>query len=210
MYHISKEQSYLTRALESKNQIMAVAQDYPNNVTIVRFSKLATAFIFKLGGIRKKAKAIDLFEELLVVFPSNLEIKMNLVELYFEDLSTDLIGNTQDRIDALLEEVAQNPLMRNPTTINEYSRYQILVAKYIYYVNGDIPKALDLLYELQAQAEKYSLKRVLEQITREIQILESEVTKWTNIQLSTQDRMKASKINTYLREALNIVKRDSV
>lgn len=207
MFHLSKDQSYLTKALKCKDTLMDFSRDYPDNITIVRLSKLGNALILKLGGIKDKAIAIDIFEELLIVYPSNMDIKMNLVGLYFEDLSTDLISNTKDRIEVLLEEVEKSPLMRNPTTITEFSKYQILVAKYSYYLNGDIQKALDILYELKAQAEKYSMKQVTEQIAREIQVLESEVNKWTNISLSTQERINQSNINSYVKDLINIAKR---
>ena len=71
--------------------------------------------------------------------------------MYLEDISSDILGETKKRVDELIEDISLSPLMTNPQTISEYSNFQILIAKYKYYVNGDIEVALKILNDLTTQ-----------------------------------------------------------
>ena len=184
---------------------------------MIRLTNLSKALILKMGGIRDRARAIDIFEDILSYYPTgmdrfhqitnrSIDIKMNLIELYLYDLANDLLGNTKKNIDKLMLEIEKSPLMHNPTTISEYSSYQILVAKYNFYVEGDINKALDILDSLRKEAEKYKMQKIIDQIKGETHFLETEIAKWENIDLSIQERLVKSQLTEYIQKALNIVK----
>ncbi|OLS19204.1 MAG: hypothetical protein HeimC3_46900 [Candidatus Heimdallarchaeota archaeon LC_3] len=220
MHNISKEEDQWKNAVKYRHKLISLANDNPKDLTMDRLSKRANALILKMGGLRERVQAIDIFEELIEYYPTGLdrfyqkidrtiELKMYLVEMYFQDLSNDIVGDTKQKIDVLINDIGKSPLMKNPTTISEYSSYQLLVAKYKYYVKGDIEEALELLHELKSQAVKYALNSIVEKITNEIQILESEITKWKNINLSTLERIKKSELNSYLMSALNLVRGDT-
>lgn len=219
MFRLINEREYLEKAITTKKQLDRLAN--PLDITMSRLLKLATAFLYKNGSLKERAQAIDLFEEILGYYPEgmdrfyqmtnrSIELKLNLVELYFDDLERDKFQRTKEKIDTLMEEIEKSPLMRNPITIAEYSNYQILVAKYYFYVESNVQHSFQILDSLNKEAEKYNIQKVRQQINSEIQFLESEVTKWSNLPLSVQERVKKSNISAYMKEAVNMVKRDTI
>jgi tetratricopeptide (TPR) repeat protein len=215
MYNITKDNQMLEKASSTRDTLKELANQSSEDTTIKRLKMLADGFILKMGGMRDKVRAMDIFEKILSFFPSgmerfyevsnpSIELKMHLVELYFEDLSSEILGNTLQKIETLMQEISNSPVMTNPQTIAQYSSYQILVAKYQFYVNGDISESLNLLYELKSHAESFNLDHVISQISSEIDTLESERTKWSNISLTTKERIEQSKIKSYMHEALKM------
>ena len=55
--------------------------------------------------MRDKGNSMNMLEELAEVYPHNLMIKINLIELYFEGLVSDYLGNSKRRIDELIDEI---------------------------------------------------------------------------------------------------------
>jgi hypothetical protein len=205
VFRITDNPEYKEKVVNARLKLEQLAESYPKDLTITRLTKLAKAELLKLGGIKDRVKAIILFEELLEVYPHSLAIKMDLVELYFEDLSRDSTGETKKLIDSHLDEIQKSPFMKNPATISEYSSYQILVAKYVYYLEGNINKALNILYDLQKRAEKLGLKPVESNISKEIITLEGETQKWKDIDLSIRERIEKSNIQSYFKSAHKII-----
>ncbi|OLS18950.1 MAG: hypothetical protein HeimC3_47660 [Candidatus Heimdallarchaeota archaeon LC_3] len=205
VYSFTDNYEYYKRAVNTHSKLETIAQNHQNDSTMKRLTKMANAELMKHGGIKDRSKSITMFEELLEVYPTSLDIKMQLVELYFEDLGRDPTGEAKRIIDSYLDEIQKSPLMKNPTKISEYSIYQILIAKYIYYLEGDIDKALHILYDLREQAEKFGLKPVEENISKEITTLEDEIQKWNNVQLTTKERIEKSKIQSYFKSALKLI-----
>jgi hypothetical protein len=205
VFRTTDNYAYYEKAVNTQTRLGLLAKSFPTNPTITRLTKLTEAELLKIGGVRDRARSMTLFEELLEVYQQSLEIKMHLVELYFEDLTRDSTGEAKKIVDGLLEEIRKSPLMKNPATISEYSSYQILVAKYIYYLEGDINKALNILYDLQERAEKLGLKPVENNIYKEIITLEGETQKWKDIDLTTRERIEKSNIQSYFKSAHKII-----
>jgi tetratricopeptide (TPR) repeat protein len=216
VFQITDNLEYKEKVGNTQSKLEKLAENYPKDLTITRLAKLTKAELLKLGGIKDRTKAIFIFEELLEVYPQSLatmevyprslDIRMHLVELYFEDLARDSTGEAKRIIDSYLDDIQKSPLMKNPTTVSEYSSYQILIAKYIYYLEGDINKALNILYDLQEQAEKLRLKPVEENISKEIKTLEGEIQKWKGVDLTTKERIEKSNIQSYFKSANKLIR----
>lgn len=207
MFNLNKEKNYLNklRSMQNKMEIMAENSD---DITITRLNRITQALLLKLGGIIDKGNAIKILEEFVEIYPNNLMIKMNLIELYFEDLSSDFLGNSKKRIDELLIEIQKNPIVKNPLMIANNHEYHILIANYTFFLNGNIDEALKMLNNLKSNAKKIELKGVVDRVKSEIKGLERQISKWSNISLSTKERLKKSNMEEYVKMALQLVQRE--
>lgn len=175
---------------------------YPNNKNMINFVELAHALILKHGNIRKKAKAIDILEEQSENYPLNIAISFRLLELLFEDAVLTGDQQTIKQIDVLIARISIIPLRNNPLAVFSYVSQKIMVAKYNYYIKGDISSAIEILNSTKIHIEKYKLSNLSSYIEKELGILEKEITKWDNVNISVKERIKKSKFNKYVQEAL--------
>ncbi|MHA2251256.1 MAG: hypothetical protein ACXAD7_12915 [Candidatus Kariarchaeaceae archaeon] len=82
-----------------------------------------------------------------------------------------------------------------------YISQQIIIAKYQFYIKGDIGSAFKLLESAKNQMKDYHLPNLEEQIQQEIQVLEGEITKWDSIDISVKERIDQSKFQKYINNA---------
>ncbi|KKK69957.1 hypothetical protein LCGC14_2928840, partial [marine sediment metagenome] len=111
VYSFTDNYEYYKRAVNTHSKLETIAQNHQNDSTMKRLTKMANAELMKHGGIKDRSKSITMFEELLEVYPTSLDIKMQLVELYFEDLGRDPTGEAKRIIDSYLDEI-QNLITR--------------------------------------------------------------------------------------------------
>ncbi|MCE7735990.1 MAG: hypothetical protein GPJ54_14000 [Candidatus Heimdallarchaeota archaeon] len=179
-----------------------MSKTHPDNNTIVNFTNYAQALIFKHGNIRKKANAIDILEELIVFYPNNIGISLNLLELLFEDYVLSEDQDTSNQIDELMEKIGNVPLRNNPSAISSFVSQQIFLAKYFFFIKGDISVAINILHNTADHLRKFKLQNLEEMLDKETQILEKELTKWENADITIKERIKASEFEKYIQQAL--------
>ncbi|MFW9854485.1 MAG: hypothetical protein ACFFFG_05470 [Candidatus Thorarchaeota archaeon] len=204
----SKDPQDLEMAEEILTDLNEISTANPDDPTITNYMKYAQALVLKYGTIRKKSQALDFLEELVVTYPDEIEISLNLMELLFEDLSLSGDQQTIDQIDKLMQKISQIPLRKNPRAIFSFISQQIIQAKYHYYLQGDVTRALDLLLSANSRLETYNLPHLVKRLDQEIANLEKERKKWESADLSLKERMKVSEFKQYLQEALVMASKD--
>lgn len=207
-FRVTSEDGYLKGAQEKLNDLRELSESYSENKTIVNYYKYAQALIFKHGNVRKRAKAIDTLEELLGQYVENISREifiLSLLELLFEDMLISDDRETIDQIDELMENLINIPLRNNPKAVLSFTGQQIILAKYHYYIKGDPNLALTMLNDAKNSIATYKLNNLVLELEKEIKVLEIEFTKWDGLDKSVKERIKASKFNNYIEEALNMV-----
>ncbi|MFW9780483.1 MAG: tetratricopeptide repeat protein [Candidatus Heimdallarchaeota archaeon] len=207
-FKVSKDSQYLEEARDVLSDLKKISTANPDDPTITNYMKYAEALVYKYGTLRTKSQALDILEELVELYPDEIEISLNLMELLFEDLSLSGDQETIDQIDRLMLKVGQIPLRKNPRSIFSFISQQIIQAKYHYYLQGDVTRALDLLLNANRRLETYNLPHLMKTLDQEITDLEKERKKWESADLSLKERMKTSEFKQYLQEALLMASKD--
>jgi tetratricopeptide (TPR) repeat protein len=206
-FKMIKDIAFLTQAKQTLTDLQELSTTHSDDKTIVNYTNYAHSLILKNGNIRKKANAIDILEELIEFYPNNIEISLDLLELLFEDVIQSEDQDTINQIDELMLNIHQIPLRNNPQAIFDFISQQIFLAKYNYYIKGNPSLALDILNNAKDRINTYKLDNLVNELDAEIQVLEREITKWDNLDISVRDRIKKSEFNKYIQQALKIVDR---
>ena len=203
-FNATKDKAFLKEARKSLGDIQEMSQINPENTTITNYAKYAEALVLKHGNIRKKSIAMDKMEGLLEIYPNNLELRLHFLELLFEDALLSEDDETIDQIDELMENVNQIPLRNNPQAIFSFISQQIFLAKYNYYIKGELTLALDILNDSKDAINTYKLDNLVNKLDAEIEVLEKELTRWDHVDISIKDRIKSSEFSKYIQQALEI------
>lgn len=208
LYHrrfkTTKDKAFFTQAEQTLTDLQELSKTYSDNKTMINYTNYAQSLILKYGNVRKRAKSIDILEELIKYYPNNIEISLNLLELLFEDVIQSEDQDTINQIVELMEKVIQIPLRNNPQAIFSFISQQIFLAKYIYYIKGDISVALNILHNSTDHVKKFKLNNLVKILDAEIQILENQLTKWDDVDISVKKRIVKSEFNKYIQQALSI------
>ena len=203
-FKITKDKAFLTQAEQIFIDLQDLSKTYSDNNTVVNYTTYAQALILKHGNIIKKAESIQIMQELLKEYPNNIGISINLLDLLFEDVIQSEDQDTINQIDELMEKISKVPLRNNPQALFRFISQQILLAKYNYYIKGDPSLALDILGEAKDRINAYKMDNLVNELDAEIQVLERELTKWDNLDISVKDRIKTSEFSKYIQQALEI------
>ncbi|OLS23425.1 MAG: hypothetical protein HeimC2_26290 [Candidatus Heimdallarchaeota archaeon LC_2] len=201
---------YFEQAEEKYSDLQELSNSHSDNEYMTNYTKYAQALILKSGNLRKRIKAIDIFEELLKTYDRSIDyisqefISLNLLELLLQDVLLSDDQDTIDQIDKLMEKLSNIPLRNNPQAVLYFTDQQIVLAKYNYYIKGDPSLAFQILNNAKDKIITYNLDNFVNQLDAEIRRLELEFTKWDNIDKSVKDRIKNSNFSNYIKEALNI------
>lgn len=199
-YKSTEERVNLNKAFEVKKDFDDLLATDPTNENIKRFNNYANALLFSLGTLRQKVRAIDIFEDLIKIYPHEPGLKLHLIELLWTDLEQDINGESKKQIDRLVEDL-ENSSGFHSTNIDQVSvSYQILIAKYNFYINGKVEEALESLYSLQKKALSLGYTLIEEKINKEIQALESD-SKWLSVDPSLKERLDRFKLRFYMEDA---------
>lgn len=203
-FKITRDKAFFTQAEQTLTDLQELRKTHSDNKVIVSYTDYAQALIFKFGNIRKKGKAIDIIEELVDAYPNEIGMTLELLELLFEDFFLSEDPDIIDQIDRLMEKVNQIPLRNNPQAIFSFISQQIILAKYIYYIKGHASVALNILYNAKDHINTYKLDNLVNELDAEIEVLEKELTRWDNVDMSIKERIKSSEFNKYIQHALSI------
>ena len=92
----------------------------------------------------------------------------------------ELNSAVKNLCDNLIQELESIPLLSNPVSIVHNHKFKILIAKYYFFFEKNIQKALDLLQETKSKAKNFNLDHILKIVEMEINSLELEIHKYTN------------------------------
>lgn len=199
----TQNQTYLNEA----EKILFILEETkianPKNSLISNFTNFAKAQLLKHGNMRKKGKAVELLEQLLEIYPRNQEMILNLLELLFEDANAFGDSETISQIDALMEKINNLPLRGKPQAVIEFVSQQIIIAKYTYYIKGDVTLAINILNTTKEDVSIYKLAHLITKIDQEISSLENNVKKWNKLLESADDvnnRIKQADFQKYIKD----------
>ncbi|MHA2100053.1 MAG: tetratricopeptide repeat protein [Candidatus Kariarchaeaceae archaeon] len=204
-FKITQDKVHLQSAEDIINDnLLPLLHDNPDNKMIDNFTTYCQALILKYGNIRKKGEAINMLEKLLEIYPTNLTMSYELLELLFEDILVSEDPETIIQIDKLMDNIKEMPLRNNPQAVFGFVSQQIFLAKYNYFIKGDPNFALKILNSALDRIRAYKLEFLEHRLETEIQNLEKELTKWEDVDVSIKDRIKNSGFQKYIQEALKI------
>ncbi len=203
-FKITKDKTFLRYAEQTLSDLQELSKKYSGIKTVVDYTKYAYSLILKHGNVRKRAKGIDILEELVQSYPNEIGISLDLMELLFEDVIQSEDQDTIDQIDELMVKISKIPLRNNPQAIFGFISQQIFLAKYNYYIKGDPGLALDILNDAKDRIITYRLDNLVNELDAEIQVLEREITKWDNLDISVKERIKESEFNKYIQQAVQL------
>ena len=213
-YHLALYQNTENRERHLKEaesllvELSRIRETRPENKTMINYCRLAQALILKHGSIRDKAAALDILEDLTEIYPTHIDIMVNLAESLFEDVNLSFNEKTVEKIENLMSKIEQIPLRKNPEATIRYVSQQILISKYNFYLKGDIEKALDILYQAKEKIMTYEIPHLEQLIENEILMFRKKYQKWEGFNEGFKERLKESEFQDYLREALDMIKKD--
>ncbi|MHA2251521.1 MAG: tetratricopeptide repeat protein [Candidatus Kariarchaeaceae archaeon] len=213
-FKVTRDKAFLTQAEQTLIDLQELSKTHSDNKTMVNYANYAQALIFKHGNIIKKAKAIVTLQELIEfytdnIYPDDIGTSLNLLELLFEDVIQSEDQDTINQIDELMVRISKVPLRNNPQAIFGFISKHVVLAKYTYYIKGDPSAALDILNDAKDRMNAYKLDNLVNELEAEIQVLETEFSKWEHLDISVKDRIKKSEFTRYIQQALKIVDRQS-
>ncbi|MCE7737041.1 MAG: tetratricopeptide repeat protein [Candidatus Heimdallarchaeota archaeon] len=205
-YKGTKEEEFLVEAKSTLNILEDLTHNNPDHAQMLESTLFCRARILKQGNLRNKGKAIDLLEEILKKNPEwqNFPVRLDLLDSLFEDVLLTGDKGTIHQIDELMKELAKIKLINNPFVVSFYIVQQITIAKYSFYIMGNLKTALDILYGANEHLKMSHFPRLTNKVEIEINLLEKEVSRWDNIDRSVKDRIKESNITSYLQQAMEI------
>lgn len=201
-FKITQNRTFLELAENIIDNLETIKVENKEDKTIRNYTNYGNALILRYGNFKKKGKAVSIFEELVIEYPFDFSIALSFLELLFEDVLSSEDEETINQIDLLMENVNKIYYSNLVQTILRFISQQILLAKYNYYIKGDVNKALEILHLSRDKVETYQLQNLLITLDVEISKLENEMRKWNNLDLSVKERIKKSDMNKYVKEAL--------
>jgi tetratricopeptide (TPR) repeat protein len=203
-FKTSRKPEFLDQAEQKLPQLIEHSKNHPDHSVIVNYTKYVQAVLLKYGNMKKKVEAIMILEELFSTYPTDISIALELIELLFEDAVQSGDPDTIIQIDDLMLKIGQAPLRNNPHAVFAYLSQQVFLAKYNYYIKGDPELALEILNKAKSRVEMYKLENLVQELETEIQLLEKEITKWDNLDISVRDRIRTSEFSKYIQQAMEI------
>lgn len=198
---------YRDKIRNTRRILNEIALKNKEELTIKRLNSYAEAMLFGLGSIKKKAKAVEIYEELNKIYSNDPKFKLNLIELYWNDLEYDIEGESKKEIDKLIDQLQNFSVMKTQALDNTIMSYKIFLAKYDFYINGNTKQALDSLYAKQALAVSYGYKVVEEMLNKEIKLLENNIA-WESLEPSYKERINKFKLESYIEGAQTFLNND--
>jgi len=202
-FRITKDKGFLKQAEQTLTDLQELSNTHSDNKTMVNYTNYAHSLVLKYGNIIKKGNAIVTLQELLEKYPNDIEISLNLLELLFEDVIQSEDQDTINEIDELMGKISKIPLRNSPHASYHFISQQIFLAKYSYYIKGDLTLGLNILNDAKDHINTYKLDNLVNELDAELEVLEKELTRWDHVDKSFRDRINASEFNKYIEEALS-------
>ncbi|MHA2249448.1 MAG: tetratricopeptide repeat protein [Candidatus Kariarchaeaceae archaeon] len=202
-FKMTKDKAFFSLAEQTLDDLQELRNANPENKIVVNYTDYAHSLILKHGNIRKKGQAIEIMERLIELYPRDIDISLNLMEVLFGDVIESEDNETINQIDELMVKISSIPLRNNRQAIFDFISKHIVLAKYSYYIKGDPSAALDILNDAKDRITTFKLHNLVNELEAEIQILEGETPKWDNLDMPIKDRIQKSEFTKYIQEAIN-------
>lgn len=206
----TKDQSFLLEVKNKYEELESISRENSSNQLMTDYTLLSKALLLKRGNLRKKGEAINILETLLKKYPNNQAMLLNLLELLFEDANAFGDQDTFNQIEDLMNKIETLPLRDNPQAVIEYVSQQIIVAKYVYFIKGEVSNAVSILNTAKDTIKEYKLDYLYIKLTKEIEFLEDNVKQWDRLLVSAADvtqRIKQAEFEKYIQDAIEEVKK---
>lgn len=196
----TEKREFLEKALKVKEEFDEFMANQATDNTSKRLNAYANALLLRLGTLKQKVQATNIFEDLIKLYPNNPRLKLDLIELLWDDLEYDINGESKGQIDSLMLDLKNLPDFFSKSLEDANVSFNILLAKYNFYINGKGNEALETLYSIQSMAISFGYKMVEEKVNKEIKLLEND-SNWVNIDPSFKERLNRVKLKSYIEGA---------
>jgi tetratricopeptide (TPR) repeat protein len=205
-YRVEKNDLYIERAKESLQTMKTIYCQHPEIKLIEYLIDRSEALLLKHGTFKNKAQAMDLFEKQLKHDPNNYTILINLLDLLFENLLISDDKLILERMEELMQKLEALAIRITATTVFHFLSREILIARYYYYLKGDVNRAVTTLTEVKEQMNKLGQVRFQNIIDQELTRLYQEKSKWEALDTPLREKIETSEFRIYLQDALDLVK----
>lgn len=201
-YKISKNKELFTKAEHILNECKKVRDNYPDDQIIKNYTNFYEACILKYGNLKKRAKADEIFENLIKIYPYAWNFVSEYLELLFEDYLVSEDEETINKIDSLITKIYDISL--SITSIDSFVQQQIILSKYQFFIKNDIPEAIELLNKARVKIAPYKLRFLNSKIENNLESFKQEREKWDKIDITIKERIEKSEFNKYIQDALKM------
>ena len=184
----TENNEFLVKAKKTKERLQ-ILTDNSDDIRINRRNDHAKAILLSLGSLKQKAKGVEIYEDLIKIYPYYASLKLELIDLYWDDLKYDVDGESKKQIDQLLAQLESYANVQQNDPDNSQISIQILLAKYDFYINQNKDKAIDTLYVIQTKAHSDGKKLLEEKVTNEIKLLENDLN-WNSSKYTVKERIE--------------------
>ena len=201
-YKRTKEKEHFKKTEEILLELKKFNEQYPDDKTIKNMTKYSEARLLKYGNITKQAKAVLLFEELMKIYPNNVDIVKEYLELLFDDFLKSEDQDTIDKIDALMKKVFSFPLFFS--SITNFVHQQIIIAQYQYFIKNDIESAFKIINDANEKILPLNIEHYSSQLEHELINFKNNRSIWEKADYSVKERILKSEIDKYIQDGLRV------
>ena len=205
-YRVERNDLYIERAKESLQNMKTIYYQHPEIKLIEYLIDRSEALLLNNGTFKNKAQAMELFEKLLKHDPDNYTILINLLDLLFENLLISYDKLILEQMEELIQKIETLAIRITHTTVFHFLSREILIARYYYYLKGDVNRAVATLTEVKEQMNKLGQVRFQNIIDQELTRLYQEKSKWEALDIPLREKIETSEFQIYLKDALDLVK----
>ena len=111
-----------------------------------------------------------------------------------------------EQMEELIQKIETLAIRITHTTVFHFLSREILIARYYYYLKGDVNRAVATLTEVKEQMNKLGQVRFQNIIDQELTRLYQEKSKWEALDIPLREKIETSEFQIYLKDALDLVK----
>jgi tetratricopeptide (TPR) repeat protein len=204
-FSLNFDKDVLVQAKNYFQEMLSVNGKFHDNITVTNFTKISDAIIKKYGRLKDRGEALTILEQLVELYPRFTIFKIDIIEILLEDAQLSNDPEIIIELDNKIEEISKLGLFQNNGSPSKYIQYQIIVARYIFYLKNDPTKALEILLNSLDIIEPFNLVLLKDQVKIEIEKINQQKKQWDGNSTSIQDRIREGEINDYVKKAFQVI-----
>jgi tetratricopeptide (TPR) repeat protein len=209
-FSITQDEQYFMLAESFLSEMKKLKQLNQDNITIVNFCDFAEARILKNGNIKKRIQSFYILENLTKMYPHDLKIILELMELQFQEAKVSSDKDIIENIESLIDRFSKISYLDKSESVGKFILQQKILSKYNLIIKSDINEAIRLLQEAKNRVHSLNYQFLEREIDTELEKLYSELKKWEKTDFSIRERIKNSEFSEYIKDVMkfNIIEFD--
>ena len=204
-FQLSNDKNNLIEAQKLIEEAGAISSKFSSNPTVVNYVKLSKALLDKHGRLSQKNNSYNVIKSMITRYPSNINLKLDLVELLIDEAKISDNEEIITEIDDLIESIQKLGLYKIGGSPTSFINIQILVARYQYYIKENVKEGISTLEQALELIEKFNLAFLNNKITNEIAKMTNEMKRFENQDVSDiKEKLSKQELRDYLILAKNM------